>query len=205
MTIEEFKRRLDRERIGPGAVWHRSDFHIHAPSSSDYEDKSSDAVAALGKVIAEVGLSFAVILKHQEFPTQAELDALARHCPRTTLIPGAEINVFVDTLSKKVSKDHFFHCIVATQTVRQGDFVLHKARQEFSYKDGEYPAGFQSSVLDLGKFFRGEGALFIPAHLHQSKGPASSRSIDDIYDDDAFLGFVRDGAFDALEVRQTAT
>ena len=69
------------------------------------------------------------------------------------------------------------------------------------YKTGEYPARFRSSILDLGKFFRKNGALFIPAHLHQSKSPENSRSIDDLYDDDTFLGFIADGAFDALEVR----
>ena len=88
-----------------------------------------------------------------------------------------------------------------------GDFayVLQKAKEQFTYKGSEYPAGFHSSILDLGSFFRKNGALFIPAHLHQSKAPETSRSIDDLYDDDAFLGFVSHGAFDALEVRQQAT
>lgn len=57
----------------------------------------------------------------------------------------------------------------------------------------------------MGHFFREEGALFIPAHLHQAKPAENSRSIDDIYDDEAFLGFIRDGAFDALEVRDPTT
>lgn len=204
-TIEEFSQRLAQARTGPGAVWRRADFHIHAPSSADYEDKSADAVAKLGQAIDRNELSFVVILQHQGFPTTSELDALSRHCPRTTLVPGAEINVLVDTLSKKVNKDHFFHCIVAVDPAQSGDYVLRKAKQTFTYRDGDYPAGFRSSILDLGKFFRKEGALFIPAHLHQSKAPESSRSIDDIYDDEAFLGFVRDGAFDALEVRQITT
>jgi hypothetical protein len=128
-------------------------------------------------------------LKHQEFPTRQELTDLRKHCQGTTLIPGAEINVFVDALSKKINKDYFFHCIVAVDPDMSRDYgyVLKKAKDQFTYKGTEYPAGFHSSILDLGAFFRKHGALFIPAHLHQSKSPENSRSIDDLYDDEAFL------------------
>jgi|SRR5438105_619586 hypothetical protein len=51
-----------------------------------------------------------------------------------------------------------------------------------------------SAYLGLRKVFRKNGALFVPAHLHQSKDPENSRSIDDVYDDDTFLGFIEDGA-----------
>jgi len=37
------------------------------------------------------------------------LHALQPHCPDTTLSPGAEINVIVDALFKKIGKDYFFH------------------------------------------------------------------------------------------------
>jgi hypothetical protein len=57
----------------------------------------------------------------------------------------------------------------------------------------------------VGQHFREKGALFIPAHLHQSKTPENSRSVDDLYNDDAFLSFIKDKAFDALEVRQKQT
>lgn len=207
MTIAQFRKHLTSSPIGKGAAWFRADFHIHEPGSSDYEYRQGDASAKLGQAIDQGGYRFAVILKHQEFPTRAELESLKKSCPNTALIPGAEINVFVDALSKKIGKDYFFHCIVAVDPEGEGDynFVLQKAKEEFSYKPGDYPAGFRSSILDLGKFFRKNGALFIPAHLHQSKGPENSRSIDDVYDDDAFLGFIEDGAFDALEVRTSST
>ncbi|MGE3959895.1 MAG: AAA family ATPase [Vicinamibacterales bacterium] len=177
------------------------------PGSSDYEYKGDDAKKQLGDALRAAGLSFAVVLKHQEFPAKQELADLQSHCSDTRLIPGAEINVFVDALGKKVNKDYFFHCIVAVDPSTGGDYgyVLQKAKEQFAYKGAEYPSGFHSSILDLGRFFRTHGALFIPAHLHQSKAPETSRSIDDVYDDDAFLGFVGDGAFDALEVRQRAT
>jgi hypothetical protein len=207
MSIVEFRKQLAHSPIGKGAAWLYADFHIHEPGSSDYEYKEADAAFQLGRAIDEGGCRFAVILKHQEFPTKTELASLRRHCPNTTLIPGAEINVFVDALSKKIGKDYFFHCIVAVDPDAEGDYnyVLQKARDAFSYRPGDYPAGFRSSILDLGKFFRKNGALFIPAHLHQSKGPENSRSIDDIYDDEAFLSFIEDGAFDALEVRTPST
>ena len=207
MTLTEFRKQLAYSPIGKGAAWLRADFHIHEPGSSDYEDKEGDAASRLGRAIDQGEYRFAVILKHQEFPTRAELASLQKHCRNTTLIPGAELNVFVDALSKKIGKDYFFHCILAVDPEAEGEynFVLQKAKEDFSYRPGDYPAGFRSSILDLGKFFRKNGALFIPAHLHQSKGPENSRSIDDVYDDDAFLGFIQDGAFDALEVRSAST
>ena len=207
MSIEAFISNLRTHGVGPGARWHKADFHIHAPASSDYEYGGTDASEQLGRALRDAGHSFAVILKHQEFPTRQELAGLRKHCPDTTLIPGAEIDVFVDALSKKVNKDYFFHRIVAVDPDMPGDYgyVLQKAKEQFTYKGTEYPAGFHSSILDLGAFFRKHGALFVPAHLHQSKSPENSRSIDDLYDDEAFLGFVSHGAFDALEVRQQAT
>jgi len=207
MTLAQFKDSLKSDGAGPGAQWRRADFHVHMPASSDYEYKQADALEQLGRAISEADLAYAVILKHQEMPRREELAALQRYCPQTTLIPGAEVNVIVDTLFKKVSKDHFFHCIVAVDPSQGRDFgyVLEKAKEEFTYRSGEYPAGFRSSISDLGKFFLTQGALFIPAHLHQGKDPTSSRSIDDLYDDDAFLGFIRDKTFTAVEVRQLAT
>lgn len=206
MSIAEFRKHL-KKGTGAGAAWLKADFHIHTPGSSDYEYKKEDAEQKLGETLRNGEYRFAVILKHQEFPTRDELKRLQEHCPHTTLIPGAEINVLVDALFKKIGKDYFFHCIVAVDPDSDVDFdfVLNTAKRTFSYRDGDYPAGFRSNILDIGRFFRKEGALFIPAHLHQSKSPENSRSIDDLYDDDAFLGFIRDEAFDALEVRDPNT
>lgn len=207
IPIDDFKNALRKNADGPGARWRRADFHIHMAGSSDYEYKGADATEKLGLAIREAGLSYAVILKHQEMPSRDELAALQKFCPSTTLIPGAEINVIVDTLFKKVSKDHFFHCIVAVdpEQLRDYSFVIEKAKEAFTYRGGEYPAGFRSTISDLGRFFTQEGALFIPAHLHQGKSPSNSRSIDDLYDDDAFLGFIHERSFSAVEVRQPDT
>jgi DNA repair ATPase RecN len=207
MSVKAFREQLARRAIGPGSTWLKTDFHVHAPTSSDYEYKESNAAAALGGTLRDKKYSLAVILKHQEFPTREELDSLQAHCPDTTLIPGAEINIIVDALFKKIGKDYFFHCIVAVDPSSEGDFsyVLRKAQEAFTYRAGDYPAGFRSSIVDVGHFFRKHGALFIPAHLHQGKKAEVSRSIDDLYDDEAFLGFVADGAFDALEIRQEST
>lgn len=83
--------------------------------------------------------------------------------------------------------------------------ILRAARDSLQYREGEYPAGFRSSIVDVARQFHTAGAIFIPAHLHQSKPPETSRSVDDLYDDDAFLGFVADGVFHAVEVRKEAT
>ena len=161
----------------------------------------------MARELSRQRLSFAVVLKHEQFPTRDELDKLQELCPDVTLIPGAEINIIVDALFKKIGKDYFFHCIVAVDPREKGDYsyVLRSAIENYQYRDGDYPAGFRSSVLDVGLHFREKGALFIPAHLHQAKAPEDSRSVDDLYNDDAFLSFIEHGAFDALEVRQRQT
>ena len=134
-----------------------------------------------------------------------ELARLQPYCPG--LIPGAEINVLVDALFKKIGRDYYFHCIVAADPDDSDEYghILRTARDSLQYRPGAYPTGFRSSIVDVASEFRKAGALFIPAHLHQGKAPETSRSVDDLYDDDAFLGFIRDGAFDAVEVRDTKT
>lgn len=204
--IEQFKKDLVAKSAGHGGKFMKADFHLHIPGSSDYEYRDADALQQMAAALNDHEFRIAVALKHQEFPTAQEIEALQQLCPQTTLLPGAELNVFVDTLAKKVSKDHYFHCIVAANPDGRPDYLLHRAKEELTYRDtGGYPSGFHSSIPDLAKFFTDNGALFIPAHLHQSKSPDKSRSIDDIYDDDAFLGFVEAGLFTALEVREKAT
>ena len=122
MSIAEFVSNLRDRGIGPGAAWHKADFHVHMPGSSDYEYKSGDAPEQLARALSEAKLSFAVVLKHQDFPTRQEVASLQKLCPNTTIVPGAELNVFVDALSKKVNKDYFFHCIVAVDPDTDGDY-----------------------------------------------------------------------------------
>jgi len=207
VTVREFRRNLRARGHGPGANWLKADFHVHLPTSHDYKYKGDDAFECLGKALESAELSFAVVLKHETFATKAELAQLQPYCPSVTLIPGVEINVLVDALFKKIGKDYFFHCIVAADPTDTDEYghVLRAARDKFVYREGSYPAGFRSSIVDVAAHFRDAGALFIPAHLHQAKSPEQSRSIDDVYDDEAFLGFVGEGVFDALEVRQEET
>ena len=207
MSVDEFRRNLRAKGLGPGARWLKADFHVHLPTGHDYEYKEADAFERLGKSLTAAELSFAVVLKHETFATKAEIAELQAHCPSVTLIPGVEINVIVDALFKKIGKDYFFHCIVAADPddVDEYGYVLRAARDKFHYREGAYPAGFRSSIVDIAAHFRDSGALFIPAHLHQGKSPETSRSVDDLYDDDAFLSFVAEGIFDAIEVREIAT
>lgn len=207
MTVSQFRQTLRAKGYGPGATWLKADFHVHLPTSQDYGYKADDAYERLGDALEASGLSFVVVLKHESFATKAELAQLQPHCPSVTLIPGVEINVLVDALFKKIGKDYFFHCIVAADPNDADEYghILRAARGGLQYRDGPYPAGFRSSIVDVAAAFRKAGALFIPAHLHQGKAPETSRSVDDLYNDDAFLGFVSDGVFDAVEVRELAT
>lgn len=206
--VEDFRKKLKIAASKNGGAFVKADFHIHSPSSTDYEYKSTDSVEKLGRTLHEQGFSYAVILEHQKMPERSLLAELNKYCPNTFLIPGAEINVFVDTLFKKVTKDYFCHCIVAVDPAQSRDysFILEKAKVDLSYRDtGGYPAGFTSSIGDIGRYFIGEGAIFIPAHLHQSKPPENSRSVDDVYEDETFLDFIRELSFSALEVREKTT
>jgi DNA repair ATPase RecN len=206
-SVADFRKALASKSAMSGSQWLKVDFHVHCPGSSDYEYKGSDRVERLGAELASGRHAAAIIVKHEEFPSRQELAEIGAHCPETILIPGAEINVFVETLFKKVSKDHYFHCILAVDPGSTGDYgyVLQRAKQELTYTKGDHTSGFQSSTLDVGRFFRQQGALFLAAHLHQSREPERSKSIDDIYEDDVFLRFVEGGAFTALEVRQQST
>ncbi|QEG39474.1 AAA family ATPase [Roseimaritima ulvae] len=203
-AIENFKQELNRHAKA-GGEFLRTDFHVHLPGFDDYEYKSDDCSEKLGQAINDLGIRLAVVLRHESFPTKEQLAELGKHCRRTTLIPGAEINVFVDVMDRKVSKDHFFHCIVAADPESDFGYLMHKAKENLSFKGSEYPSGFHSSIVDVANFFTNEGALFIRAHLHQNVSPDRSRSIDDVYDDHAFLSFVQGGAFSALEVREKST
>ena len=207
MAIQEFKWALSKQGLSIGARWLKVDFHVHLPTSPGYEYKGDDAFERLGKALEASKLSYAIVLKHESYTTKSELARLQAHCPSVTLVPGAEINIIVDALFKKIGKDYFCHCIAATDPADEGEYgyALRSATDKYQYRDGEYPAGFRSSLLDVGRHFREKGDLFIAAHLHQGKSAENSRSVDDLYDDEAFLGFINDGAFDALEVRQAST
>lgn len=207
MIVNEFRKELKKRGIGPGARWLKADFHVHLPGSGDYEYKGPDAYEQLGSALEAAKLSFAVIVKHESFVTRSELARLQPHCPSVRLIPGAEINIIVDALFKKIGKDYFCHCVTATDPDEPGEYgyALRTAIDKYQYRSGEYPAGFKSSLLDVGRHFREKGDLFIAAHLHQGREAANSRSVDDLFEDEAFLGFIADGAFDALEVRRHST
>jgi hypothetical protein len=208
MRIEEFESNLTKRSNGQGGLFKKADFHVHAPGSDDYEYKSPDAIERMGQALAAAEYSYSVIVEHERMPSRELLDRLGKHCPKTKLIPGAEINVYVDVMFKKVAKDHFFHCLVIVDPAQADDynFVLSKAKDKFLFvKDTNGGGGFHSNILEIGRFFQDSGAIFIPAHLHQSKPPQTSRSIDDIFEDSDFLHFVDAGGFSALEVREAST
>lgn len=207
MPLKDFQQSLFKNSKSVGAVWHKADLHVHAPRSSDYQYKAGDAVQQLGLALNAGGYSFAIVVQHEDFPSRTTLGEIQQHCPNTTLIPGAEVNVIVDALSKKITKDYYFHCVIAVDPNQSGEYsyVLKKAQEQFAYRKADSLNGFTSSVSDVGKFFQKNGALFFPAHLHQSKAPDVSRSVDDLYDDAAFLQFIADGAFSALEVANPRT
>jgi hypothetical protein len=92
MPVSKFRQTLRTKGLGPGANWLKADFHVHLPTSHDYEYKGDDDFEFLGKALESAGLSFVILLKHQTFATKAELAKLQPYCPSVTLIPGVEID-----------------------------------------------------------------------------------------------------------------
>src|SRR5688572_32844224 len=150
MNIKEFKKELRKNSKSSGGRFRKADFHIHMPGSSDYEYIGQDAMAKMADAINIRSYAFAVVLEHQKFPDKAKIDQLQQLCPNTAIIPGAEVNIFVDALEKKVHKDHFFHCIVAVdpqQAITDYNYLIADAKKKLTYKgSGDYPSGFTSSI-----------------------------------------------------------
>ncbi len=209
MQISDFEKKLKKYGISDGGCFKKVDFQIHSPEDPEYEYTGKDALEQLGKTLNNQNYSFAVILEHQKFPSKELLKKINIFCPQTYLIPGAEINIFVNALGKdkKVVGNYYFHSIIAIDPDQTNDynFILEKAKKDLRWKDNKQLSGYESDVIDVSKYFTSNGALFIPAHLHQTKSPQTSRSIDDIYADEDFLGFINKSTFSALEVRQKST
>lgn len=93
MNAIEFEQQLKRLSKTNGGNFQKVDFHIHSPGSADYEYKGPDAIELLGEVLRVNDYGFAVIVEHQRMLGQNILSALQKHCPKTRLIPGAQINV----------------------------------------------------------------------------------------------------------------
>ncbi|MEN6368906.1 MAG: AAA family ATPase [Thermotogota bacterium] len=206
--VAEFEAELVRHSRPLGGVFRKLDLHVHSPTDPGYEYRAPDAFEKLGSALATGGYSIAAIVEHGRVTPRETLERLQRLSPGVTLLPGAEINLFVDAVDKKIAKDQFYHCLVIIDPNQRQDysFILEKAHQELASRTSQTGVvGYTSSVDDVARFFRDEGALFIPAHLHQSRQPSKSRSIDDIYDDPAFLQWVSEGIFSALEVLDERT
>src|SRR3954470_18924831 len=110
--IDEFEKKLTATAKTYGGRSMRADFHLHSPTSHDYEYNATDVYDKLSEAINKTKLSYAVVLEHQDFPSESALEKIREKCPNTLIVPGAELNFFVDAMSAKVDKDHFYHVIV---------------------------------------------------------------------------------------------
>ncbi len=159
MGINDFKTRLAAAKVGAGGEFVKADFHVHMPASSDYEYKNSDSYDKMASALTSSKTAIAVVLKHQEFPSPSEIEKLQQLCASTSLLPGAELNIFVDAMFKKVAKDHFFHAIVVADPHSDWGYLLSKAKEKLSVRGSGYPSGFDSSIRDVANFFLSEGCF----------------------------------------------
>ena len=129
------------------------------------------------------------------------------------MIRGVELNVFVDAWIKpagKVDKSLFFHVLVGFDpcTTPSPEYWLEDirrhCREEKRQAGDKELRGICAPIDQLHNVLRDANAILIAAHLHSTHDAFRSRSIDDIYDDPAFLRHAKEH-FTGLEVTKEST
>jgi energy-coupling factor transporter ATP-binding protein EcfA2 len=211
-VVAQFDADLQRKaRQGVGR-WHKIDLHNHTPTSFDYKYKGPDAVDRIAEQIVRNDLSVVMFTDHEQLPDQGLISALQDKTGRV-LLRGVELNVFVDVFDKpagKVSKEMFYHVLVGFDPDGKNspDYWLEHLYRQCGREERQSGSatirGITAAPERIAEELQDADALLIPAHLHTTRDPATSRSVDDIYDDPAFLRHAKD-AFTALEVTDTKT
>ena len=129
----------------------------------------------------------------------------------TTVLRGAELNVFVDAWAKpesKIQKQAFFHLLVGFDPDVDADYWFTHVNKQCGHEvrdvSGTPIHGLTASIPDICNTLQQANALIIPAHLHKRSDAFKSRSVDDIYTDEEFLRLAQDH-FTALEVTDPKT
>ena len=198
MSIEAFVTNLRKHSVGPGARWHKADFHVHAPASSDYEYRGADAVEQLSdeRCGMREPLRSPSILKIRSFqPAKNSQPFEITLFQRSRLFRAPRSTSSWMHLSKKVNKDYFFHCIVAVDPDMSGDYGLRlqKAKEQFTYKGSDTPPGsIRASSIWVASSGR-MGRFSFPPTCTNPRHRRLREASTICTDDEAFLGFVSHG------------
>ncbi|MFO1362550.1 MAG: AAA family ATPase [Burkholderiales bacterium] len=209
--IQEFVNQL-RRKATPCASWHKIDLHNHSPASHDFLGDPASALADFSKEIREKRISVVMFTDHEKLPATDFLSKLSE-ATGALVLPGLELNVFVDAFGKppeKVDKDLCFHLLVGFDPDGQHppaywyEHLHRQCRVEKRTFGNRSITGVATSVDHIFETLQTSGAFLIPAHLHSGPDAFRSRSIDIIYADSEFLRWTRK-YFTALDVRNDKT
>ena len=208
--IQEFEDSLHRHSQARFGRWRTVDLHNHSPASHDFcgnRDKVlDDAIARLKARPVDV----VMFTDHHKLPDATFVKELSERSA-STVLRGAELNVFVDAWSKpetKAGKQAFYHLLVGFDPEENADYwltdLMKHCGNEKRVVSGNAIPGLTAPAPDICKRLQEANALIIPAHLHKRSDAFKSRSVDDIYMDSEFLKLARDH-FTALEVTDLKT
>ncbi len=208
--IREFEASLHRFSQLRFGQWRRVDLHNHSPASHDFR---GNRITALNDAIMHLSAKPVDILMftdHHKLPDKTFIEQLNSQSG-TTVLRGAELNVFVDAWSKpetKAQKQAFFHLLVGFDPEEDADYWITDLQKNCGYEkrsvSGSEIPGLTASIPDICNRLKKANALIIPAHLHKNRDAFKSRSVDDIFMDSEFLKLAREH-FTALEVTDLKT
>jgi len=210
--VAEFEgelRKKSRERYGH---WHKIDLHNHTPASFDYQYKDVDIVDRLAEKVLANELAVVMFTDHEVLPDRDMVAALQAKTERV-MLRGVEMNVFVEAYGKpvtKVSKETFYHLLIGFDPDGKEppeywlEHLYRTCGVETRQAGNRTIKGLTAPPDQIADALEDADALLIPAHLHTTQDPTSSRSIDDIYNDPVFLRHAKT-AFTALEVTELKT
>lgn len=210
--VSEFEIELKKRTKSNYGKWFRIDLHNHSPLSPDYKYKGADSEEKIAQSIVSNKLSIVMFTDHLSLPDQAFTAKLSEQTG-SVILRGVELNIFVDAFDKsegKIGKDVFYHLLIGFDPEGRNppdywlQHIFHRFPIEERKCDGSTINGVTANPEQLSELLDESGAILIPAHLHTTRDPYTSRSIDDIYSNQLFLRHA-DKAFTALEVTDTKT
>lgn len=199
--------------VGPGASWIRADFHFHTPASDDHKYGSA-TYEQIAEKLAASGIDAVFVTDHNEWRGIASLaSAVARLGLKTKVYPGAELSVRAaaarigDGLAKEDLKirPYFFHCLALLPPSNSVDnqfqaLVTNGLKNPEVLQAKPTERKLVQPLEEVAKSVREWGGVLLPAHFHQGKPPATSRSFDDIYCDELAIEQLH-ACFDAIGIR----
>lgn len=205
--VTDFEKELVRYSPSQYAKWRKVDLHNHTPASFDFRGNPDTALDDYSKQIVEQDLSVVMFTDHACLPDEEFISKL-RAKTKKLIVPGVELNVFVDAMdrpTKKVEKNLYYHLLIGFDPDDSipPSYWLTKIYTECNRievdSQGTKIVGVDCRLEAIFEVLAEAKTIIIPAHLHTTTDPFKSRSIDDIYGDKSFLSFAKNYCT-ALEV-----